>query len=46
MAMTGKILNHVLKKFMNRLKLTQGTPEFKMELPNGELYDMTRIQFT
>ena len=41
MAITGKILDHVLKKFMKAevSKNARG----QVELPNGEMYDMTDV---
>ena len=41
MAITGKILNHVLKKFM-KAEVAQNA-RVQVELPNGEIYDMTQI---
>ena len=41
MAITGKILNHVLKKFM-KAEVAQNA-RVQVELPNGEMYDMTDI---
>ena len=41
MAITGKILNHVLKKFM-KAEAAQNA-RVQVELPNGEMYDMTDI---
>ena len=41
MAITGKILNHVLKKFM-KAEVAQSA-RVQVELPNGEMYDMTDI---
>ena len=41
MAITGKILNHVLKKFM-KAEVAQEA-RVQVELPNGEMYDMTDI---
>jgi len=41
MAITGKILNHVLKKFM-KAEVAQNA-RVQVELPNGEIYDMTDI---
>ena len=41
MAITGKILNHVMKKFM-KAEVAQ-SPRVQVELPNGEIYDMTDI---
>jgi hypothetical protein len=39
MAITGKILNHVLKKFM-KAEAAQNA-RVQVELPNGEMYDMS-----
>ena len=39
MAITGKILNHVMKKFM-KAEVAQEA-RVQVELPNGEMYDMT-----
>jgi hypothetical protein len=41
MAITGKILNHVMKKFM-KAEVAQNA-RVQVELPNGEIYDMTQI---
>ena len=41
MAITGKILNHVLKKFMKSEVAKHA--RVQVELPNGEMYDMTDI---
>jgi|TARA_R110002153_G_scaffold253045_1_gene410969 hypothetical protein len=41
MAINGKILNHVLKKFM-KADAAQNA-RVQVELPNGEMYDMTDI---
>ena len=41
MAITGKILDHVLKKFM-KAEVAQNA-RVQVELPNGEIYDMTEI---
>ena len=41
MAITGKILNHVLKKFMK--SEVDKHARVQVELPNGEIYDMTDI---
>jgi len=41
MAINGKILNHVLKKFL-KSEVAQNA-RVQVELPNGELYDMTDI---
>ena len=41
MAITGKILNHVMKKFM-KAEVAQNA-RVQVELPNGEIYDMTDI---
>ena len=41
MAITGKILNHVMKKFM-KAEAAQNA-RVQVELPNGEMYDMTDI---
>ncbi len=41
MAITGKILDHVLKKFM-KAEAAQNA-RVQVELPNGEMYDMTDI---
>ena len=41
MAITGKILNHVLKKFMKSEVAKHA--RVQVELPNGEIYDMTDI---
>ena len=41
MAITGKILNHVLKKFM-KAEVSQNA-RVQVELPNGEIYDMTEV---
>jgi hypothetical protein len=42
MAINGKILNHILKKFM----VAEVTKEARVqiELPNGELYDLKEVQ--
>ena len=44
MAITGKILDHVLKKFM-KAEVAQNA-RVQVELPNGEMYDMTDILTT
>ena len=41
MAITGKILNHVMKKFM-KAEVAQNA-RVQVELLNGEIYDMTQI---
>ena len=41
MAITGKILNHVLKKFM-KAEVAQNA-RVQVELPNGEIYDMSEV---
>ena len=41
MAITGKILDHVLKKFM-KAEVAQNA-RVQVELPNGDMYDMTDI---
>jgi len=41
MAITGKILNQVLKKFM-KAEVSQNA-RVQVELPNGEMYDMTDV---
>ena len=41
MAITGKILNHVMKKFM-KAEAAQNA-RVQVELPNGEIYDMSDI---
>jgi hypothetical protein len=41
MAITGQILNHVLKKFM-KAEVAQEA-RVQVELPNGEIYDMSEI---
>ena len=41
MAITGKILNHVLKKFMKSEVAKHA--RVHVEFPNGEIYDMTDI---
>ena len=41
MAITGKILNHVLKKFM-KAEVARNA-RVQVELPNGEIYDMSDI---
>ena len=41
MAITGKILQHVVKKFM-KAEVAQHA-RVQIELPNGEMYDMTDI---
>mgnify|MGYP007051339020 len=41
MAITGKILDHVMKKFM-KAEVAQSA-RVQVELPNGEIYDMTDI---
>ena len=41
MAITGKILDHVLRKFM-KAEVAQNA-RVQVELPNGEMYDMTDI---
>ena len=42
MALTGKILNHTLKKFMAAEVCKEA--RVQIELPNGELYDLREIQ--
>ena len=42
MAITGKILDHVLKKFMK--SEVAKNARVQVELPNGELYDLKEIQ--
>ena len=41
MAITGKILNHVLKKFLKSEVAKEA--RVQVELPNGEIYDMSDI---
>ena len=41
MAITGKILDHVLKKFMKSEVAKEA--RVQVELPNGEIYDMSDI---
>ena len=41
MAITGKILDHVLKKFMK--SEVAKNARVQVELPNGEIYDMTEV---
>ena len=41
MAITGKILDHVMKKFM-KAEAAQNA-RVQVELPNGEMYDMTDV---
>ena len=41
MAITGKILDHVMKKFM-KAEVAQNA-RVQVELPNGEMYDMSDI---
>ena len=41
MAITGKILNHVMKKFM-KAEVAQNA-RVQLELPNGYMYDMTDV---
>ena len=41
MAITGKILNHVMKKFMK--SEVAKNARVQVELPNGEMYDMTQV---
>ena len=41
MAITGKILNHVMKKFM-KAEVAQNA-RGQVELPNGDMYDMTDV---
>ena len=41
MAITGKILNHVIKKLM--VAEVAQNARVQVELPNGEMYDMTDI---
>ena len=41
MAITGKILDHVLKKFM-KAEVAQNA-RVQVELPNGEMYDMSDV---
>ena len=41
MAITGKILNHVMKKFM-KAEVAQNA-RVQVELPNGEIYDMSEV---
>ena len=41
MAITGKILNHVMQKFM-KAEAAQNA-RVQVELPNGEMYDMTDV---
>ena len=40
MATTGKVLNHLVKKFMTA-EVTKEA-RVQIELPNGELYDFNR----
>ena len=42
MAVTGKILNHLLKRFMEA-EVTKEA-RVQIELPNGELYDLKGVQ--
>ena len=42
MALTGKILNHVLKKFMAAEVSKEA--RVQIELPNGEMYDLKEVQ--
>ena len=42
MAVTGKILNHLLKRFMESEVVKEA--RVQIELPNGELYDFKGIQ--
>ena len=41
MAITGKILNHALKKFM-KAEVAQNA-RVQVEVQNGEMYDMTDV---
>ena len=41
MAITGKILDHVLKKFMK--SEVAKNARVQVELPNGEIYDMSEV---
>ena len=41
MAITGKILDHVLKKFMK--SEVAKNARVQVELPNGDMYDMTDV---
>ena len=41
MAITGKILNYAMKKFM-KAEAAQNA-RVQVELPNGEIYDMTEV---
>jgi len=41
MAIIGKILNHVLKKFLKSEVAKEA--RVQVELPNGEIYDMSDI---
>jgi hypothetical protein len=41
MAITGKILDHILKKFM-KAEVAKSA-RVQVELPTGEIYDMTDI---
>ena len=41
MAITGKILDHVMKKFM-KAEVAQNA-RVQVELPNGEIYDMSEV---
>ena len=42
MATTGKVLNHLIKKFMTAEVCKEA--RVQIELPNGELYDFTGMQ--
>ena len=42
MATTGKVLNHLIKKFMTAEVSKEA--RVQIELPNGELYDFTGMQ--
>ena len=42
MAVTGKILNHLLKRFMKAEVVKEA--RVQIELPDGELYDFKGIQ--
>ena len=42
MATTGKVLNHLIKKFM--VAEVSKEARVQVELPNGELYDFTGMQ--
>ena len=42
MATTGKVLNHLVKKFMTAEVSKEA--RVQIELPNGELYDFTGMQ--